>query len=71
MRRKADDYKTLFAPQLGLKDGALGGPKGILAGVSIETFFRAMTAFARITYYNRTLPLPDLLGSGVYLGASL
>jgi NTE family protein len=22
-------------------------------------------------YYNRTLPLPDLFGSGIYLGASL
>ena len=42
MRRKADDYKTLFAPELGLKDGSLALPKGLVAGVSIEGFFRVL-----------------------------
>ena len=28
MRRKADDYKTLFAPEFGVKDGGLALPKG-------------------------------------------
>jgi NTE family protein len=28
-------------------------------------------AFARVMYYNRVLPLPSLLGSGVYAGVSL
>jgi NTE family protein len=28
-------------------------------------------AFGRLMYYNRSLALPDLLGSGVYLGGSI
>jgi NTE family protein len=27
-------------------------------------------AFTRVMYYNRAFALPDLLGSGVYIGAS-
>ena len=42
MRRKADDYKTLFAPEIGVKDGSLALPKGLVAGVSIEGFFRVL-----------------------------
>jgi NTE family protein len=42
IRRKADDYKTLFAPEFGVKDGGLALPKGILAGVSIESFLRVV-----------------------------
>src|SRR5436853_7929607 len=30
-RRKVDDYKTLFAPEYGIKNGTLALPKGILA----------------------------------------
>lgn len=41
--RKVDDYRTLFAPQFGVKDGGLALPKGIIAGVSIEGFFRELT----------------------------
>ena len=37
---RLDDYKTLFAPEFGVKDGGLALPKGIIAGVSIEAFFR-------------------------------
>ena len=37
VRRKIDDYKTLFAPEFGVKDGALALPKGVLAGVAIES----------------------------------
>jgi len=29
LRRKYDDYKTLFAPEFGLKDGSLALPKGL------------------------------------------
>jgi NTE family protein len=42
-RRKFDDYKTLFAPEFGVRDGGLALPKGIIAGVSIEAFFRQLT----------------------------
>src|SRR5690606_20384012 len=49
---------------------SLGGPLR-LSGFRIGEISGARMAFARLMYYNRTLPLPDLLGSGVYLGASL
>ena len=42
VRRKIDDYKTLFKPQFGVKDGSLSLPKGLIAGVSIESFFRQL-----------------------------
>jgi NTE family protein len=58
MRRKADDYKTLFAPEFGWKDGGLAVPKGVLAGVSIETFFRSMTGPAGDALDFGTLPIP-------------
>jgi NTE family protein len=41
-RRKVDDYKTLFAPEFGIKNGGLALPKGIIAGVSIEAFLRVV-----------------------------
>lgn len=58
VRRKIDDYKTLFAPEFGLKDGGLALPKGVIAGVSIESFFRLLTtpAFA-VTDFDK-LPVP-------------
>jgi NTE family protein len=58
VRRKIDDYKTLFAPEFGLKDGGLALPKGVVAGVSIESFFRVLTtpAFA-VTDFDK-LPIP-------------
>lgn len=43
-RRKQEDYKTLFAPEYGVKDGGMVLPKGIIAGVSIEAYFRALTS---------------------------
>ncbi|HEY7239936.1 MAG TPA: patatin-like phospholipase family protein, partial [Burkholderiales bacterium] len=42
-RRKIDDYKTLFAPEYGVTPGSLFLPKGLIAGVSIEGFFRQLT----------------------------
>jgi NTE family protein len=57
IRRKADDYKTLFAPEFGVKDG-LALPKGLLAGLSIETYFRVLTGpSAEVTDFTR-LPIP-------------
>ena len=58
MRRKADDYKTLFAPELGIKDGRLALPKGLIAGVSIEAFFRVVSQPAiGISDFSK-LPIP-------------
>ncbi len=58
VRRKFDDYKTLFKPEFGVKDGGLMLPKGVIAGVSIEAFFRqlATPAFG-IGDFNK-LPIP-------------
>ena len=57
VRRKVDDYFTLFKPEFGVKDG-LALPKGIVAGVSIETFFRELSTPAfGIGDFNK-LPIP-------------
>jgi NTE family protein len=58
IRRKADDYKTLFAPEFGVKDGGLALPKGLLAGVSIEAYFRSLTGAATAVTDFRALPVP-------------
>ncbi len=48
----------------------LGGPLK-LSGYRIDEFSGREMALGRAMYYNRTVNLPDLLGSGVYVGASL
>jgi NTE family protein len=58
IRRKIDDYKTLFAPEFGVKDGGLALPKGVIAGVSIESFFRSLASPSfGITDFSK-LPIP-------------
>ena len=58
IRRKADDYKTLFAPEFGVTEDGLALPKGVIAGVSIEAFFRVLaTPAAGITDFHK-LPIP-------------
>ena len=58
IRRKIYDYKTLFRPEFGVKDGTLAVPTGVLAGVSIEAFFRVLTAQAYDISDFRKLPIP-------------
>ncbi len=58
IRRKNDDYKTLFAPQYGVKDGGLALPKGVVAGVSIEAFFRKLAEPAIGVSNFDQLPIP-------------
>jgi NTE family protein len=58
VQRKVDDYKTLFAPEYGVKSSGLVAPKGILAGVSIEGFLRGITARAVGSDDFRRLPIP-------------
>ncbi|HEX9184599.1 MAG TPA: patatin-like phospholipase family protein [Burkholderiales bacterium] len=48
----------------------LGGPL-MLSGYRIQEFSGQRYGLARLMYYNRTVPLPDILGSGVYVGASI
>lgn len=57
-RRKFDDYKTLFAPEYGVKDDGLALPKGVIAGVAIEGFFRRLTGRAIAVEDFRKLPIP-------------
>ena len=57
-RRKADDYKTLFAAEFGFKDGSLRLPKGLIAGVSIESFLRTLTESASAINDFQRLPIP-------------
>jgi NTE family protein len=47
----------------------LGGPLH-LSGYRINQFAGRQFAFGRLMYYHRMLPLPDILGSGIYLGGS-
>jgi NTE family protein len=58
IRRKVDDYKTLFAPEYGVKSSGLVAPKGVLAGVSIEGFLRVLTERAAGVDEFRKLPIP-------------
>ena len=58
VRRKVDDYLTLFKPEFGVKDGGLALPKGVIAGVSIETFFRELSTPAFGVGDFSKLPIP-------------
>lgn len=57
-RRKRDDYKGLFAPEFGFRDWSLLLPKGLLAGVSVESFLRGLTATVANVQDFRQLPIP-------------
>jgi NTE family protein len=58
VKRKVDDYKTLFKPEFGLTEDGLTLPKGVITGVSIESFFRVLATPAfGITDFNQ-LPIP-------------
>ena len=58
IRRKLDDYKNLFAPEFGLRDGTLLLPKGLVAGVSIESLIRKLTEPAAAVGDFGRLPVP-------------
>jgi NTE family protein len=72
MRRKGDDYKTLFAPEFGVKDGGLALPKGVIAGVSIEAFFRVLAEPAIGVSDFRKLPIPfEAMATDIETGDSV
>jgi NTE family protein len=58
IRRKQDDYKPLFAPEFGFREGAILLPKGIVTGVTIESFLRSLTEQARNVQDFSKLPIP-------------
>lgn len=72
MRRKDDDYKTLFAPEFGVKDGGLALPKGVIAGVSIEAFFRVLAEPAMGISDFRQLPVSfEAMATDIETGESV
>jgi NTE family protein len=57
-RLKQDDYKGLFAPEFGVRGFSLLSPKGVVAGVNIESSLRDLTQqSASITDFSK-LPIP-------------
>ena len=57
-RRKQDDYSGYFAPEIGLRNGSLRLAKGVVAGVTIESFLRKLTASAAGVEEFSRLPIP-------------
>ena len=57
MRRKADDYKNYFSPEIGTSSGRAALGKGVVSGVQLETVLREL---ARVQGYHRfdALPIP-------------
>jgi len=58
VRRKIDDYKHLFAPEFGVRNGGLLVPRGVVAGVTIEQFLRRLSAPASGIADFSALPIP-------------
>ncbi len=58
IRRKQDDYKPLFAPEFGFRDGSILLPQGLVAGVTIESFLRYLTEQSRDIQDFSKLPVP-------------
>lgn len=56
-RRKQDDYTILFTPDIGVRDGELLLPEGLVSGVQLETVLRRL---ARVEGYHKfdDLPIP-------------
>ncbi len=57
LRNKINDAVNYIGPEIGLKNGGIALPKGVVAGVSIEAVLRQLTARQRVTDFDR-LPIP-------------
>jgi NTE family protein len=57
IRRKADDFTSLFTPEIGIRDGALLLPKGIISGVQLETVLRTLARAQGFRTFDE-LPVP-------------
>jgi NTE family protein len=69
IRRKADDYKTLIAPEFGISGDGLSLPKGVIAGLSIESYFRALVGPGGDVADFRKLPVPfNAMASDIVTG---
>ena len=55
--QKQDDYGIFFGPELGIKDGKLGLPKGVVTGVQLEAVLRGFPRCRAFTDFD-DLPIP-------------
>ncbi|HUN70492.1 MAG TPA: patatin-like phospholipase family protein, partial [Burkholderiales bacterium] len=57
MRRKFDDYRPYFGPEIGIGKKGLGLPKGVVTGVQLETYLRQLSKVKGYYNFDR-LPIP-------------
>ncbi len=57
IRRKADDFTNLFRVEIGVRDGELLLPQGIVSGVQLETVLRSLSRAEGYRDFDR-LPIP-------------
>jgi NTE family protein len=57
IRRKADDFTSLFTPDVGIRDGQFQLPKGIVSGVQLETVLRDLARAQGFRKFDE-LPIP-------------
>ena len=57
LRNKINDAVNYIGPEVGLKNGGVAFPKGVVAGVSIEAVLRQLTARQRTDDFDK-LPIP-------------
>jgi NTE family protein len=57
MRRKEDDLKNYFSVELGVRDGSLLLPKGVVTGVALEAVLRDLAKIKGSTDFDK-LPIP-------------
>jgi NTE family protein len=57
IRRKQDDYTILFTPDIGLRDGEILLPQGLVSGVQLETVLRRLAGPGGYQKFDR-LPIP-------------
>jgi NTE family protein len=57
MRRKADDYKAFFGPEIGVTGGKISLGKGIVTGVQLETVLRQLSKVKGYYDFDK-LPIP-------------
>ena len=57
MRRKADDYKSFFGPEIGITGGKISLGKGVVTGVQLETVLRQLSKIKGYQNFDK-LPIP-------------
>lgn len=57
VRRRGDDYRTYFGPELGIGPSGIGLPKGVVTGVQLETVLRRLSKARGYHRFDR-LPIP-------------